>query len=98
MNHGSLRSLCLRRTSVPDETSAKSELERLHSAFETVFSQFKSVRQNEWNPLSQRTYRIEIHPEIPGGIAPVEYRPPIFEHTMFDHIDVLQVNPTDFDI
>ena len=70
----------------------KAELGKL----ETRFSLFHSQRK-VWDEAVRREIPAELPPEI-TNTEPVDYQSAILEKWVYDHVEVLRMNPTRFDI
>ena len=82
---------------MPDTTDIQI-LKAEYTAAEQAFQRFFNYRE-KWIQLLDREMPITLSPAVTGVQQQVlEYQSPDIEKWMFDHVDVLQRNPTEFDV
>jgi hypothetical protein len=77
------------------DSSVHAELQRVKDRFTN--SEFKTKRQL-WDQVFSRDLPTELPPELTGSQEGLDYQTPDVSKTVFDHVDVLVMNPTVYDL
>ena len=81
---------------MPDLT-VDGELRRAKERFQQNNNDWKNKREL-WDRLLERKEPVTLPPELTGSQEGLDYQTPDLEKTMFDHVDVLVMNPTLYDL